>query len=138
MDILEKLQKMVNDQYNQLNEDIDKKELKIKIFDYFKKNPAPPDDDIHDWADDLGIDHDLVEEVIYELLGSFIGYGNANKTGFELKDADKKELAMGRKVELEHTNCPMIAERIALDHLSEISDYYTRLAKMESDAGVED
>lgn len=46
----------------------------------------------------------------------------------------KKELLAGIKVEMEHTNDPKIAERIALDHLEEIPDYYTRLLKMEKQA----
>jgi hypothetical protein len=43
---------------------------------------------------------------------------------------------MGIKVEMEHTTCPTISEKIAWDHLAEIPDYYTRLEKMEKDAGV--
>ncbi len=48
-----------------------------------------------------------------------------------------KQLKMGIEVEREHTSDPRIAERIAKDHLAEIPDYYTRLAKMEKEAGVE-
>jgi len=49
-------------------------------------------------------------------------------------DADPKELEMGRKVEMEHTINPNFAKRIALDHLAEIPDYYTRLIAMENEA----
>jgi hypothetical protein len=38
---------------------------------------------------------------------------------------------MGIKVEMEHTKNKTIAKRIALDHLAELPDYYTRLLKME-------
>ena len=38
---------------------------------------------------------------------------------------------MGIKVEMEHTKNESTAEDIAMDHLSEIPDYYTRLDKME-------
>ena len=51
---------------------------------------------------------------------------------------DSKELVMGIKVEYEHTDDEDIAKEIAKDHLDEISDYYTRLAKMEKEAGVEE
>ena len=44
---------------------------------------------------------------------------------------DPEQLKMGTKVEMEHTNNPKIAERIAKDHLAELPDYYTRLEKME-------
>ena len=49
-------------------------------------------------------------------------------------DFDKKQLAMGIKVEHEHTDDDDIAEAIAKDHLAEIPDYYTRLRSMEAQA----
>ena len=49
-------------------------------------------------------------------------------------DFDPRQLKAGIKVEMEHTRDPRIARLIALDHLAEIPDYYTRLAKMERDA----
>ena len=51
---------------------------------------------------------------------------------------DPEQLAMGIKVEYEHTTSPVLSEKIAKDHLAEIPDYYSRLAKMEKEAGVED
>lgn len=51
------------------------------------------------------------------------------------KDVDPNELAIGKKIELEHSKNPLIAERIARHHLREIPDYYTRLVKMEKEAG---
>ena len=46
----------------------------------------------------------------------------------------KKELKIGIKIELEHTKSKEIAEEIALDHLYEFPDYYTRLKDMENEA----
>lgn len=45
----------------------------------------------------------------------------------------KSELEMGMKVEMEHTSSKRIAKQISMDHLVELPDYYTRLAKMESE-----
>lgn len=54
---------------------------------------------------------------------------------------NKKQLNMGKKVEMEHTNKPKLAKEIAGDHLSEQlksgktkkdQDYYTKLKKVES------
>lgn len=42
-----------------------------------------------------------------------------------------RELQMGIKIEMEHTKSKKTAEDIAMDHLFEIPDYYTRLKKME-------
>jgi hypothetical protein len=50
----------------------------------------------------------------------------------------QKQLAKGIKVEREHTKRDAEAREIALDHLAEIPDYYTRLHKMEKDAKVDE
>jgi len=49
----------------------------------------------------------------------------------------QEQLQIGIKVEMEHTDDKTVAETIALDHLNEIPDYYTRLTKMEKDAKKE-
>jgi len=41
------------------------------------------------------------------------------------------QMKMGMKSEMEHTGDEAVAMEIALDHLLEYPDYYTRLAKME-------
>jgi hypothetical protein len=46
----------------------------------------------------------------------------------------QKQLDMGEPIEHEHTKDHELARDIALQHLDEIPDYYTRLKKMESDA----
>jgi hypothetical protein len=49
----------------------------------------------------------------------------------------KNQLKMGIPIEHEHTKDKDLATDIALQHLDEIPDYYTRLKKMESDAKKE-
>jgi hypothetical protein len=46
----------------------------------------------------------------------------------------EKQLKMGEKIEHEHTKNHTLAREIALQHISEIPDYYTRLKKMETSA----
>ena len=46
----------------------------------------------------------------------------------------QKQLDMGEPIEHEHTKNHELAKEIALQHLDEIPDYYTRLKKMEADA----
>jgi hypothetical protein len=46
----------------------------------------------------------------------------------------EKQLKMGEPIEHEHTNNHELAREIAIQHLDEIPDYYTRLKKMEADA----
>lgn len=59
-------------------------------------------------------------------------HGKAAKEGFAAKNADPKQLEMGIKIEMEHTDNPAIAKKIAIDHLAEFSTYYTGLKKLES------
>ena len=64
--------------------------------------------------------------------------------GIDWKNFDVEQFRMGLDVELEHglrdpkTNVtnddPIMTGKIALAHLNEFSDYYTRLKKMEEDA----
>ena len=46
----------------------------------------------------------------------------------------QKQLDIGEPIEHEHTQNHDLAKYIALQHLDEIPDYYTRLKKMEADA----
>ena len=74
--------------------------------------------------------------MIYKIFGQFFGAGRAHEKDFTEKNANKSELRTGIKIEYEHTNNYEISKRIALDHLAEIPDYYTRLVKMEEEAGI--
>ena len=47
------------------------------------------------------------------------------------------QIEMGKKVEMEHVSDVKLAKEIAMDHLEEIPDYYTRLNKMEKEAKKE-
>jgi len=60
----------------------------------------------------------------------------AEKHGVSLKQINR-EIEMGIKVELEHVDDKVLAKEIAMDHLFEIPDYYTRLKKMETEAKKE-
>lgn len=64
--------------------------------------------------------------------------------GIDWSRFDVEQFRLGLDVELEHgtisasTNVtnddPILTGKIALAHLNELSDYYTRLAKMEAEA----
>ena len=66
------------------------------------------------------------------------------KLGVKWDKFDLKQFRMGMGVELEHGLCdaatnvtnndPLMTGKIALAHLKEFPDYYTRLAKMEKEA----
>lgn len=67
----------------------------------------------------------------------------AKNTGVNLENVDIKELHRGINVEFEHglrypawnvtNDCPVKTCKIAMAHLEELPDYYTRLDKMEEE-----
>jgi inorganic pyrophosphatase len=67
--------------------------------------------------------------------GHCILWSNKQQKIEKLKDPsesfDKKELKTGTEHELEHTNDPKVAQQIAVDHLKEDSEYYTKLKQIE-------
>jgi hypothetical protein len=60
----------------------------------------------------------------------------AKKHRMDVSDI-QKQLDMGAPIEHEHTKNQKLAVEIALQHLDEIPDYYTRLKKMEASAKKE-
>ena len=117
-------------------ENIDKiKSIQDKILDFFEKNPNPPDLKIHGLAKEIGVEPDKIETEIYKILSNILHDG---KSKGKIEGLNKEQLAKGIKVESEHTSIPIIQKKIAADHLTEIPDYYDRLEKMESDAGIKE
>ena len=111
-------------------------DLRMKIIDFLKKNPNPPDEKVHEFADSLGIEHDKLESEIYAILTTMLKTGKHQDTPDS--EFDPEQLKMGIEVEKEHTDCPYLAKEIAKDHLAEIPDYYSRLKKMEEEGGVKE
>lgn len=110
------------------------KDISVTIIEWFVANSYPKDKDVHKFAESLGIKPDLLEEKIYAVLSSFLSEGRSkNFKG----TYNAKEIKMGIKIEIEHTTDTLISEKISKDHLAEIPDYYTRLNKMEKEAGIE-
>ena len=54
----------------------------------------------------------------------------AEKHGVSVEQIEA-QLKKGIVVEMEHTTCEDVAREIALDHLNETPDYYTKLEKVE-------
>jgi len=73
-------------------------------------------------------------KIVKFFIKEFMFAGMANEKKLDITDVDMNELKMGIQVEYEHTTSKLLSTKIALDHLSEIPDYYTRLAKMEEEA----
>jgi hypothetical protein len=112
------------------------KNIHNKIIKWFMDNPNPKDEEqVHKYSESLGINPHKFEEHIYMILSNILTCGRSK----DFKGTyDPKEIKMGIEIEAEHVGEPMIAEKIAKDHLAEIPDYYTRLKKMESEAGIKE
>lgn len=115
-----------------------KDDLKEKIFNFFKENKNPPDKKFHSLAEKLGIDPDNLEAEIYSILSSFLANGRFNESDIKEEDIPADELKMGIEVEKEHTILPLMAKRIAMDHLAEFKGYYSALKEMENKLKNED
>jgi len=117
----------LTEQENQEQED----KIMGSIIEFFATHENPSDKDIHALSEELGIDKHKFEGKIYSILSSFLNAGRFKESPPE--EIDEEELKKGTKVEMEHTTSEALAKRIALDHLAELPDYYTRLAKMEGE-----
>ena len=88
----------------------------------------------------------LVDKILAEMMGDKPGCDTkkpkklnaiAKKHKVSIESLEK-QLQKGIKVEMEHTTDRNEAETIALHHLEEIPDYYSRLNKMEKSAEVKE
>lgn len=88
----------------------------------------------------------IVDKILSEMMGDKPGCDTkkakpldkiAKKHDVSI-DSLKKELKKGIKVEMEHTTDRGEAEIIALHHLEELPNYYTRLIKMEKGAEIKE
>jgi hypothetical protein len=109
----------------------DKMGLSKAIMDMFTLYPEVTDDMIEKLANTLSIPEEVLKNEIYALLSSFLNKGRSREN--PNVPIDPNELRMGIKIEMEHSDNPLIAEKIAKDHLSEgDSLYYTHLSEMEA------
>lgn len=91
---------------------------------------------ILDETEDLvTVEYPTSEAVKEGISGKMTPEEIAKKHNVSIEEINK-QLEKGIKVEKEHTDDEKEAERIALDHLFEIPDYYDRLDKMEKRAKV--
>jgi hypothetical protein len=119
---------LVRKLYKEISAD---KAIKAEIISFFKKNPRPKDNQMHELAQRLNMDPAELETYVYGVLSDIISGGVSG--GTEDPNTDPNELAMGIETELEHTDDREMAEKIARDHLAENPSYYTKL----KESGVE-
>lgn len=106
------------------------------LIQFLGKEPNPSDKRFHEWAEANKLNVHDVEAEAYKLAtmaAKLLSGGRAKEKGFTEKDADPEELKMGIEVEKEHVKDDELAKKISLDHLAEISIYYSLLQVMEEE-----
>jgi hypothetical protein len=102
-----------------------------QIIKFFRSNKSLTEEQVIKKARDLGIDPEDFKNKIYNLFCDYAKIGKHYHTPDD--EFDPEELSAGTAIEKEHTNNIRIAHNIAKDHLSEVSDYYTKLKKYVED-----
>ena len=117
-------------------------EQKAKIQDFLRSNSNLSDDEFHAFVEDMGVNPHFAEPIAYEMAHKsksaskdIISGGKADSK--PAGDFSPSQMAMRKKVEMEHSNSPALAKEISRDHLEEFPDYYSRLKKMEDEAKKE-
>jgi len=111
--------------------------IEKQVADFLKDNPDPSDTQIHNLAEELNMEPDDLEEIVYSMLTSFVSgeekIPGGKADGLDESEFPEKAIEMGERVEMEHTNDPEVAREITKDHLVESPEYYEYLDKMEEE-----
>lgn len=118
---------------------------KASIREWIAKHDKAKDEDFHAFVEGMGLNVHKAEGVVYEMANELAKKAEAGKSTSDIvsggradrasaSDYPSAQISKGIKVEKEHTNNPELAKQIAMDHLEEFPDYYTRLDKMEEEA----
>ena len=132
---------ILEDVENKKKRDFRFSDIQKEAIKFLMLNEFPNDDTLHNYCEKNNMDVHEFEKSVYSLASIFVNMlfkeGFFNRSGSKISSIDPKELEKGIQIEFEHTDNWIIAFRIALDHLVEIPDYYTRLEKLEKSAKSE-
>jgi hypothetical protein len=110
-------------------------DLEKKIIDFVTTTESLDDSKFHAFVTALGIDPHEAEEVVYRKLQEASASGLNGASQGESVEVPPAEMAIGKKVESEHSSDPKVQEKIVKDHEVEEKDitgkpnYYTGGAK---------
>lgn len=121
--------------------EIDNK-IRDQIIDFLKSTEIKDDEkDIHNFAETLNINPNILELEIYKIVQTIFRGGKSFDLKYKKEDADINELKTGIVIEAEHINlkspyAKYFQEKISLDHLAESDElknpgYYSMLKLME-------
>jgi hypothetical protein len=113
-----------------------------KLVDFIRNNPFPTDyQQIHAFAEGLGIEADILEQYAYAMLTVILCGGKSKGKEVEASDKNKE---IGRKIELEHVEYysdnevikriqEVFIDKIKNDHLFETDSYYVNGVDFENE-----
>lgn len=111
---------------------LSKPEQLDEVLLFFRENPSSSRQDLLALDKALGVSKEEIENLEFDLckalcsrIGKHVSHG--------VEKVDAAELEKGIQHEAEHTNDQYLARLIALDHLYELPDYYSRLSKIDKD-----
>ncbi len=101
-----------------------------KVFKFFLNTPDFSDK-IDNFLKENKITKEEFDDKAFNILSKFLSSGEWNRK--DRPNVDEEELMLGIEVEYEHSDNVLVAEKISLDHLSEMenSKYYSYLILME-------
>jgi hypothetical protein len=110
---------------------VDPEEISDLLISYLIENPNPSDKEVHEWAEEMGVDVHDVEAGFYHLATRFTSLFAEGKSANAHLDINAlvDEIKMGMDVESEHTKDPALQMKITCDHLVEHPQYYSRFLK---------
>jgi len=96
----------------------DSEEIKSLVVNFFKENPDPTDDKVHDFADKINLDPEELEMNIYSLLSDLL----KKEEVYEPRDSsDEEQMKSGLEIEKEHTDTiKFLLKEVGIDPDSEI------------------
>jgi hypothetical protein len=107
-----------------------------KIINFLKDTEIKSDEDVHAFAESIGLDPHVLELEIYKIIQTFFRGGKSFDSKLDARNIQPDEFQKGLGIESEHVdeNSPYaiyFEEKITSDHLIEDKIYNTHLLEME-------
>jgi len=101
--------------------------LRIYCLGYLQSDPNPTGESLALLAQLSGYTLEEVHREVFAIaaeMAAFLASGRHTELN---QEPDPEQVRQGMEIEKEHTSNALIAQKIALDHLVEHPDYYTKL-----------
>ncbi len=98
----------------------------IAVMNFFSSQGKISDADFHSFCEQNGFNIHEAESLAYGLAQKLMQFIRGGKgANLDPNTVDPRQLEWGIQIEAEHTDCPSIQKKIALDHIAEDPQYYS-------------